>query len=48
MEEKLNKNILSSSHINFLFGVGVNRSAFPQLKGFIKTIMLFYLGIGGF
>lgn len=30
--------ILSSSHINFLFGSGVNGSAFPQFNGFVKTL----------
>lgn len=30
--------ILSSSHINFLFGSGVNGSAFPQFNGFTKTL----------
>lgn len=36
----LNKNLISSSHINFLFGAGVNGRAFPQLNGFIETIEL--------
>lgn len=31
-------NILSSSHINFLFGAGVNGKAFPQLKSFTDTL----------
>ncbi|MFA7132691.1 MAG: SIR2 family protein [Bacteroidales bacterium] len=29
--------LLSSCHINFLFGAGVNGKAFPQLNGFKKT-----------
>lgn len=33
------KNILSSSHINFLFGAGVNGTALPQLAGFEKTLL---------
>ncbi len=32
------KNILSSSHINFLFGAGVNGSALPQLGSFETTL----------
>lgn len=32
-----NRNILSSVHINFLFGSGVNGSAFPQLVNFEET-----------
>lgn len=39
-EDKIDKNILSSSHINFLFGAGVNGNAFPQLSGFKNTIKL--------
>lgn len=31
------KESISSSHINFLFGAGVNGSAFPQLGGFTNT-----------
>lgn len=31
-------NVLSSSHINFLFGAGVNGKAFPQLKSFTDTL----------
>ncbi len=31
------KNILSSVHINFLFGSGVNGNAFPQLANFEET-----------
>lgn len=38
MEELINKNIIASSHINFLFGAGVNGKAFPQLNGFEKSI----------
>jgi hypothetical protein len=30
--------IISSCHINFLFGVGVNGGAFPQLDIFKETI----------
>lgn len=48
-EEKANENkeylftefdskILSSAHINFLFGAGVNGKAFPQLDGFVETV----------
>lgn len=29
---------ISSCHINFLFGAGVNGSSFPQLRGFKKTL----------
>lgn len=32
-----NKDILASTHINFLFGAGVNGNLFPQLNDFIKT-----------
>lgn len=38
MEAKFDKNIIASSHINFLFGAGVNGEAFPQLEGFHKTV----------
>ncbi len=34
----LEKNVLSSTHINFLFGAGVNGDALPQLKSFSETI----------
>lgn len=34
---RFNRDILSSSHINFLFGAGVNGRALPQLSKFIKT-----------
>ena len=39
-EEKNNKyrEIFASSHINFLFGAGVNGGAFKQLSNFIKTL----------
>lgn len=38
MEEKFfNKDILSSTHINFLFGAGVNGSCLPQLSRFTQT-----------
>lgn len=49
-EEKQNiafdSRILSSSHINFLFGAGVNGESFPQMSGFGSTINLLenYLG----
>lgn len=33
----IEKNILASVHINFLFGAGVNGRALPQLKDFVKT-----------
>lgn len=32
-----NKNVLSSTHLNFLFGAGVNGTVLPQLDNFIKT-----------
>lgn len=35
---KLTKNILSSTHFNFLFGSGVNGKVFPQFNGFKRTI----------
>lgn len=35
---KFDMKILSSSHINFLFGSGVNGKAFPQFNGFTKTL----------
>lgn len=38
MNPKIDKNTLSSAHINFLFGAGVNGDAFPQLSSFEKTI----------
>ena len=31
------KNILSSTHINLLFGAGVNGTVLPQLNRFNKT-----------
>lgn len=31
------KNIISSTHISFLFGAGVNGTALPQLSSFLKT-----------
>lgn len=34
----LNREIVSSVHINFLFGAGVNGCVFPQLNGFTKTL----------
>ncbi len=33
----MEKNILASAHISFLFGAGVNGRALPQLKDFVKT-----------
>ena len=38
MSNCFDTNILSSSHINFLFGAGVNGKAFPQLKSFTDTL----------
>lgn len=42
MEDKdtvtLSKNIIASTHINFLFGAGVNGKALPQLKNFKDTL----------
>lgn len=38
-ENKL-KQILSSCHINFLFGAGVNGDFFPQMRGFTATTKL--------
>ncbi len=32
------REIVASSHINFLFGAGVNGKAFPQLRNFTNTI----------
>ncbi len=32
--------ILSSSHLNFLFGAGINGGAFPQISGFKKSLKL--------
>lgn len=37
-DSKFDMKILSSSHINFLFGSGVNGKAFPQFNGFAKTL----------
>ena len=37
---KFDSKILSSSHINFLFGAGVNGDAFPKMKDFIETVSL--------
>ena len=34
--DKINK-ILSSSHINFLFGAGVNGRALPQMNQLVET-----------
>lgn len=36
---KLNS-LLSSCHLNFLFGAGVNGDLLPQMKGYIKTVDL--------
>lgn len=38
--EAFDAKILSSSHINFLFGSGINGKAFPQTKNFTETIGL--------
>lgn len=38
MKNPLDSKIISSSHISFLFGAGINGKAFPQLNGFVKTI----------
>ncbi|MDE8032388.1 SIR2 family protein [Erysipelothrix rhusiopathiae] len=38
--------ILSSSHINFLFGAGVNGRAFPQMSGFGMTIEVLEKALG--
>lgn len=35
---KFDSKLLSSSHINFFFGAGLNGDAFPQMSGFSKTI----------
>jgi len=35
---KFDSKLLSSSHINFFFGAGLNGDAFPQMSGFLKTI----------
>lgn len=37
---KFDSKILSSSHINFLFGAGVNGTAFPQINNFNRSIEL--------
>lgn len=37
---KFDSKILSSSHINFLFGAGVNGTAFPQINKFCKATNL--------
>lgn len=37
---EFDKNILSSSNINFLFGAGVNGKAFPQFSSFNETNVL--------
>lgn len=36
----LDKNVLSSTHISYLFGAGVNGGALPQLKAFKDTLSL--------
>lgn len=38
IDGKLDVKILSSSHLNFLFGSGVNGKAFPQFDGFTRTL----------
>lgn len=35
--EKFDSKVLSSAHINFLFGAGVNGKAFPQMSGFEES-----------
>lgn len=35
--DSFDSKILSSCHINFLFGAGVNGKSFPQLKDFVET-----------
>lgn len=40
--------IISSCHINFLFGAGVNGGAFPQLDNFKKTIGAIKGYLGGY
>ena len=35
--DKFDSKILSSSHISFLFGAGVNGTAFPQINRFNKS-----------
>lgn len=37
MECVFDRNTLSSAHIYFLFGAGVNGRALPQLKDFVDT-----------
>lgn len=37
-DDKFDMKILSSSHLNFLFGSGVNGKAFPQFNGFKNTL----------
>lgn len=43
---KFDSKILSSSHINFLFGAGVNGTAFPQINNFCKSIELLQKKLG--
>lgn len=45
-EYKFDSRIMSSSHINFLFGAGINGTAFPQLKEFKETIELLETELG--
>lgn len=45
---KFDAKILSSGYINFLFGAGVNGSAFPTLSGFEKTNNYIKSKIGAF
>ena len=44
--DKLDSEIMSSSHINFLFGAGVNGRAFPQLENFVQTKDLYEKKMG--
>ena len=38
IDGKLDMKSLSSSHLNFLFGSGINGKAFPQFNGFARTL----------
>lgn len=44
--ESFDSKVLSSCHINFLFGAGVNGSSFPQLNGFSKTLAFLNKNLG--
>ncbi len=43
---KFDSKVLASSHINFLFGAGVNGNAFPQLSGFSETVKILEKELG--